>query len=66
MKAIKIGKLSKETDLTIFYVLNKNKTVIKNKLKKIKKETQFLAIINQLMIKKRKIIIANINPKSKN
>jgi hypothetical protein len=34
IKIIEIGKLSKETDLTAFYTSDKDKTVMKNKLKK--------------------------------
>jgi hypothetical protein len=46
MKIIEIGKLSKEIDLAAFYILNKNKIVVKDKLKKIRKKTQFLIIID--------------------
>jgi hypothetical protein len=63
---MKIGKLSKETDLTTFYASNKNKTMMEDKLKKIRKRIQLLTIINQPAAKKRKITTANINPKSKN
>jgi hypothetical protein len=66
MKTIKIGKLSKEIDLTAFYVSDKDKTVIKNKFKKMKKKAQLLAIINQPAIKKRKTTIASTNPRLKN
>jgi hypothetical protein len=37
MKIMEIGKLSKKTNLTAFYALNKDKTVVKDKLKKMKK-----------------------------
>jgi uncharacterized Ntn-hydrolase superfamily protein len=66
MKIMEIGKLPKEINLTTFYTSNKDKIMVKNKLKKIKKKAQFLAIINQPTAKKRKIITANINSKSKN
>jgi hypothetical protein len=66
MKVMKTGKLPKEINLTIFYISDKNKTVIENKLKKIKKRIQFLTIINQPAAKKRKTTTANINPKLKN
>jgi hypothetical protein len=66
MKIMKIGKLSKEIDLTTFYVSDKDKIIIKNKLKKIKRGAQFLTILDQPTVKKRKITTANINPKSKN
>jgi hypothetical protein len=46
MKVMEIGKLSKEIDLAIFYASNKDKTVMEDKLKKIRKGTQFLAIID--------------------
>jgi hypothetical protein len=46
MKIIKIGKLSKETDLTAFYASDKDKTVIEDKLKKMRKEIQFLTTIH--------------------
>jgi hypothetical protein len=66
IKIMEIGKLPKEIDLTVFYTSDKDKTIVKNKLKKMKKGIQFLATINQLTTKKRKITTANINPKSKN
>jgi hypothetical protein len=66
IKAIKIGKLSKKINLTVFYASDKDKTMIENKLKKIREEAQFLAIMDQSTIKKRKITIANINSRSKN
>jgi hypothetical protein len=66
MKIIKVGKLSKKTDLTAFYASDKDKIIIENKLKKIKEGIQFLAIMDQLATKKRKIITASINPRSKN
>jgi hypothetical protein len=46
MKIIKIEKLSKKINLTAFYVSDKDKTMIKIKLKKIKERIQFLAIMN--------------------
>jgi hypothetical protein len=66
MKIIEIGKLLKEINLTAFYASDRDKTMIKNKLKKIREGIQFLIIMNQPAIKKRKITITNINPKSKN
>jgi hypothetical protein len=66
MKVMEILKLPKEIDLTAFYISGKDKTVVENKLKKMRKEAQFLIIINQSAIKKRKITTASINPKSKN
>jgi hypothetical protein len=66
IKIMKIGKLPKEIDLTAFYASNKDKTMMENKLKKMKKGIQFLIIIDQPAIKKCKIITANINSKSKN
>jgi hypothetical protein len=36
IKIMKIGKLSKETNLTAFYALDKDKTIMKDKLKKMK------------------------------
>jgi hypothetical protein len=63
---MKIGKLSKKIDLTIFYTSDKDKTMIEDKLKKMKKEIQFLAIINQPAAKKRNITTASINSRSKN
>jgi hypothetical protein len=65
IKIMKIGKLSKETDLTTFYVSDKDKIVMKDKLKKIREGIQFLTIMDQPAAKKRKITIANINPKLK-
>jgi hypothetical protein len=38
MKIIKTGKLSKKIDLTTFYASDKDKTVIKNKLKKMREK----------------------------
>jgi hypothetical protein len=38
IKIIKIGKLSKEINLTAFYISDKDKTVMENKLKKIRKK----------------------------
>jgi hypothetical protein len=46
MKIMKIGKLSKKINLTIFYASDKDKTMMKNKLKKIKRKIQLLAILN--------------------
>jgi hypothetical protein len=66
MKVIEIGKLSKEINFSAFYASDKDKTVIKDKLKKMKKKIQLLIIMDQLTIKKRKITTANINSKSKN
>jgi hypothetical protein len=66
IKVMEIGKLSKEIDLTAFYALDKDKTMMENKLKKMRKGIQFLIIMDQPATKKRKIIIANINPRSKN
>jgi hypothetical protein len=69
IKTIKTGKLPKKTNLTAFYASDKNKTIIENKIKKIKKikrKAQLLTTINQSATKKRKITTASINPKSKN
>jgi hypothetical protein len=46
IKIMEIGKLSKEINLTAFYVSDKNKIMVKNKLKKMRKGIQFLAIID--------------------
>jgi hypothetical protein len=66
MKIMEIGKLPKEIDLTVFYVSDKNKIIIENKFKKIRKGIQLLIIMNQPIIKKRKITTASINPRLKN
>jgi hypothetical protein len=50
MKVMKIGKLPKKTDLTIFYASNKNKTAVKDKLKNKKKNSvlsNYKSISNQ-------------------
>jgi hypothetical protein len=65
IRIIEIEKLSKETDLTAFYVSDKDKIMVEDKLKKIRGGIQFLATINQLTVKKRKITIASTNSKSK-
>jgi hypothetical protein len=46
IKIIKAGKLPKEINLTAFYVSDKNKIIIENKLKKMRERIQFLIIIN--------------------
>jgi hypothetical protein len=66
MKIMETEKLPKEIDLTTFYVSDKNKIIVEDKLKKMRKEIQLLTIIDQPAAKKRKITTININPKSKN
>jgi hypothetical protein len=66
IKIIKAGKLPKEINLTAFYASDKDKIMMKNKLKKMRKGAQLLIIMDQPAAKKRKIITTNINPKSKN
>jgi hypothetical protein len=41
MKIIKIGKLPKKINLTVFYASDKDKIIMKDKLKKIKKKFSF-------------------------
>jgi hypothetical protein len=65
MKVMEIGKLSKEIDLAVFYILDKDKILMEDKLKKMREGVQLLAIMDQSAIKKRKIIIANINSRLK-
>jgi hypothetical protein len=60
------GKLPKETDLTAFYASDKDKTVVEDKLKKMREGAQLLTIMNQPTVKIGKIIIASTNPKLKN
>jgi hypothetical protein len=46
MKVMKTEKLTKKTDLAAFYISDKDKTVVEDKLKKIREGAQLLAIMD--------------------
>jgi hypothetical protein len=59
IKIMEAEKLLKEINLTTFYILNKHKTTLEDKLKKMKERVQLLTIMDRLAIKRYKIIIAS-------